>query len=168
VRGGAGPARRDLPADDGGERTVEPSFPHGPDLSFLSPVPRKAASPRPVADLVLRRASSIHGVRRWSDSGPTRGAKRLASFEVDLAGRPLTIANVPTPVLLASAASRWSNGSEHSRAERGRGTGSAEPSGPVVGAVSAEWWWRWPRSGQAWRGGWVEGLILWFDRARNL
>lgn len=86
----------DLAEDTGETRTADMTFPHDSELSFLSPVLRRAAAPRSEADKVLTLASSIYGIRHWADSGLAQGDKRLAFFQVDVSGRPLTIANLLT------------------------------------------------------------------------
>jgi hypothetical protein len=104
----------ELTEDTGEERTAGMTFPHDPELSFLSPVLRRPAAPQSEADKVLILASSIYGTRNWADSGLVQGDKRLACFQVDVSGRPLTIANLltftdDTVVEIRSASRPWSS-----------------------------------------------------------
>ncbi len=96
----------DLPAQAWAVQALDPdsgethdsirNFPYADDLVFYSPVLRKGAAPEPLAYKVLCHASSIYGVRRWSDLALTLGDKRLGFFDADIQGQAMEMANVLT------------------------------------------------------------------------
>jgi len=82
--------------DDGAYHESIRNFDYAPDLVFNSPVLRTGATPESIAYRVLSHASSVYGVRRWSDFALVSGTKQLRFFNVDIKGQPLWLGNVLT------------------------------------------------------------------------
>lgn len=87
------PALRD---DDGAFHETQRTAPYAADLVFNSPVLRQGATPEPLAALVLSHASSVYGIRQWSDFAVVNGDRRVRLFEADMAGQEIEVANVLT------------------------------------------------------------------------
>ena len=82
--------------DDGHFHESIRNFEYADDLVFNSPVLRTGATPEPAAYHVLNHASSVYGVRNWSDFLLLSDNKRLRFFEADMKGEPMSMANVLT------------------------------------------------------------------------
>ena len=84
-----------LAADTGDFHESPKSVPYAADLEFHSPVMRKSFT-QPLLSQVLSHASSIYGVRKWSDLRLGTAERHLAWFDADISGQTIEMASLMT------------------------------------------------------------------------